>query len=158
MGKPCQNIRAKWTTVELQQAITSARSGRSVSDSARSFDIPRRTLRDWLDRSEKNQPIRKLRRNLVLSSKIERQLKERIFKLQKVGFGTTKSLLCEKAVEISNDLNIKTPFSNGKTRIYWFEGFMKRNPGIVLRKGENLSYGRLMRCNKETVEHYSLNT
>ena len=154
MGKPCQKGRAKWTTAELQQAITSVRYGRSVSDAARSFDIPRRTLRDWLDRSEKNQPITKLRRNLVLSSKIERQLRYRIFKLQQFGFGTTKRLLCETAVEISNALNIKTPFSNGKARIYWFEGFRKRNPGTVLRKGENLSYGRLMCFNKETVRHF----
>ena len=31
---------------------------------------------------------------------------------------------------------------------------MKRNPEIVLRKGEKRSYGKLMRFNKETVKHF----
>ena len=90
MGKPCQNLRAKWTTVELQQAITAVRSWRSIADAARSFVFPRRTLRDWLDSSGKNQPIRKLGRNPVLNSEIERQLRERIIRLQQVGFGIMK--------------------------------------------------------------------
>ena len=62
--------------------------------------------------------------------------------------------MCEKAFEISKALNIKTPFSNGKAGRYWFDGFLKRNSDIVLQKGENLSYGRLMRFNKETVNHF----
>jgi hypothetical protein len=31
---------------------------------------------------------------------------------------------------------------------------MRRNPGLTLRKAENLSYDRLMRFNRETVDYF----
>lgn len=154
MGKACLNLRAKWTTEDLQKAIEAVRSGITVSEASRTFNIPRRTLRDWLNKDEGKTPTRKLGRNPVLNPNIEKELKERVVRLQQVGFGVTKKILCKKAAEISTVLGIKTPFSGDQAGRYWFKGFLKRNPDIVLRKGENLSYGRLMRFNMQTVKHF----
>lgn len=154
MGKPCRNIRAQWTTEDLQNAIAATTNGSSVAEAARRFNIPRRTLRDWIRRGNANEPVRKLGRNPVFTTEIENQLKFRIVRLQQVGFGVTKQFICEKGAEISEALKVKNPFSKGEAGRYWFKGFLKRNPDIVLRKGENLSYGRLMRFNKQIVEHF----
>jgi hypothetical protein len=33
----------------------------------------------------------------------------------------------------------------------WFISFLRRNPGLTLRKAEHLGYGRLRRFNREIV-------
>lgn len=154
MGKICQNIRAKWSSDDLKNAIAAVKDGTSAAAAARRFNIPRRTLRDWIKRGNEKEPVKKLGCNPVFTTEIENQLKLRIIRLQQVGFGVTKTFICEKAVEICHALKLKNPFTNGKAGRYWFEGFLKRNPDLVLRKGENLSYGRLMRFNKQTVDHF----
>ena len=80
-----QNLSECLTTVDVEQAIEAIRSGRSVGEAVRFFNIPRRTLRDWLDKSDSKKPIRKLDRNPVLNCDVESQLKQRIVRLQQVG-------------------------------------------------------------------------
>ena len=116
---------------------------------AKKYNIPRRTLRDWVMRSQT--PVRKLSINPILCPEIEVRLKKRVVRLQQVGFGLTPSIVKSKAAEIAEQLQIKTQFKNQKAGRFWFKGFLKRNPELCLRKAESLSYGRLMRFNKEIV-------
>lgn len=44
MGKSCRNLRARWTTEDLQKAFATIRYERIVADTARSFNVPRRVL------------------------------------------------------------------------------------------------------------------
>lgn len=113
MGKPCRNIRAQWTTEDLQNAIAATTNGSSVAEAARRFNIPRRTLRDWIRRGNANEPVRKLGRNPVFTTEIENQLKFRIVRFQQVGFGVTKQFICEKGAEISEALKVKNHHSVG---------------------------------------------
>ena len=90
MGKTSQNLRAKWSTQDLRQAIEAVENGRSIAEAARSFNIPRRTLGDWMKKKNDKNPVRKLGRTPAFDDDVESQLKERVVRLQRVGFGVTK--------------------------------------------------------------------
>ncbi|KAJ8869755.1 hypothetical protein PR048_028763 [Dryococelus australis] len=65
----------------------------------------------------------------------------------------TRSQICLFAFQICDERGISHCFSNNKASKDWLYGFMRRNNDIV----ENLSYGRLMRFNKEIVgAHFEL--
>ncbi|KAJ8866923.1 hypothetical protein PR048_032785 [Dryococelus australis] len=99
----------------------------SVAAASRQHTIPSRTLRDWLKIGDRT-PKLKLGCNAVLSADIGEELKTRVIRLQQVSY----------------ENGIFHPFSNNKAGKDWFYGFTRRNNDIVVRKAENLSYGRLL--------------
>lgn len=155
MGSRNQNLRAQWTNESLENALQAIRAGCSVASAARTHGIPRKTLGDWVKRGNVP-PCRRLGRLPTLPVEIEKLLRVRIVRLQQVGFGLTRRLMCKKAYEICSEMNIKNPFKNEMAGRHWLKGFLKRNPDIVFHKPENLSYGRLMKFNKEVVKHFFL--
>jgi hypothetical protein len=68
-----------------------------------------------------------------------------------MGFGLTRKQVRSFAFKICKEKNIPHPFKNKTAGKDWMYGFLQQFPDIVLRKSENLSYGRLMRFNKETL-------
>ncbi|KAJ8879107.1 hypothetical protein PR048_019713 [Dryococelus australis] len=53
MGKKYRNIKAKWKTEDLKNAIKNVKSGLSVTAASRQYKLPRRTLGDWLKRVDR---------------------------------------------------------------------------------------------------------
>ncbi|KAJ4451546.1 hypothetical protein ANN_03012 [Periplaneta americana] len=151
MNKTSTKVRAKWATEDLKFALQAIKSGLPVAAASRQYNIPRRTLRDWMIRNKS--PERKLGRCAVLSPDLELELK-RIVRLQQVGFGLTRLQVRSCCYKICEENNIPHPFKNEIAGKDWLYGFLKRFPDIVLRKAENLSYGRLMRFNKEIVSDF----
>ncbi|XP_011881215.1 PREDICTED: N-acetylneuraminate lyase-like isoform X2 [Vollenhovia emeryi] len=145
-----KNKRGLWTEEQLQNAVTAVKeTNLSVNRASLEYKIPRRTLRRIL---AKDGEIKKkaLGRPPVLNQKEEQNLKNRIVRLQQVGFGLKRQDLKKCVFQYCEEIGIH-PFKIEKEEAgkYWLKGFMMRNPDIVSRSSENLSYGRLMRFNKK---------
>lgn len=139
----------------MNLAVVSVRSGTSVNAAAKANNVPRRTLADYLKRTEPTQRVG-LGRKATLSVAQEKELVERIIRMQRVGFGLTRAQVCKVVYRFvtNEEMPIKHQFKNGVGGRRWFEGFLKRNPELSIRAPEPLSYGRLMRFNKTTVASY----
>jgi hypothetical protein len=62
-------------------------SGTPIAAVSKICGLRRGTLRDWV--TQNGSPLKKLGRNAVSPSDAERQLHQRIIRLQQVGFGLT---------------------------------------------------------------------
>lgn len=137
----------------MDGALAAVRSGTSVNAAATNFKLPRRTLRAHLQKDEPVK-VKRLGRSTTLTAQQETELVARIIRMQKVGFGLTRSKVCQVAFRFVEKLQIPNQFKNGQGGRRWFEGFVKRHPEVSVRTPESLSYGRLMRFNKVTVSTY----
>ncbi|XP_011859495.1 PREDICTED: uncharacterized protein LOC105556986 [Vollenhovia emeryi] len=151
-----KNKRGLWTEEQLQNAVTAVKeTNLSVNRASLEYKIPRRTLRRIL--AEDGEIKKKvLGRPPVLNQKEEQNLKNRIVRLQQVGFGLKRQDFKKCVFQYCEEMGIEHPFKIEKEEAGkdWLKGFMMRNPDIVLRSSENLSYGRLMRFNKEIVRDF----
>jgi hypothetical protein len=100
-----------------------------------------RTLRDWI--SGEGFPEEKLERKAVLPTDAGKQIHKRIVHLQ-VGFGVTRNHIRRFSFQIWKDQSVE---NDGKGLVC----SLRRNPGLTLRKAENLNYGRLMKFSREIV-------
>ena len=56
-----------------------------------------------------------------------------------IGYGQMKESLLDKVQEIIGQLNIPTPWEDGRPSRHWYELFMKRNPQLKLQQAQLLS-------------------
>jgi hypothetical protein len=73
----------------LKLAVSVVKCRTPIADTSRIRGIPRRTRRDWISRER--HPVTKLGRNAILYTVSEKQLHQRIVRLQHVDFGLIKS-------------------------------------------------------------------
>lgn len=149
--------KAKWTKQQLEAAISAVRDGRSVKSVSSEFSIPRTTLRDRL--SSSNLSEARLGRKPLFTKAQEMEIAEHVLLLAKMFFGLTKIELRRLAFEIAERKNIPNNFNKIErlAGVDWLNGFLKRNPGISLRKPEATSLNRVTAFNREEVELFYSN-
>jgi hypothetical protein len=78
--------------------------------------IPRRTIRDYVNRE--GSPLKKIGRNAVLPADVEKQLQQRTMLLQQVGFGLTRNNLPKFSVQVCKEHSFQNPLKGGIMRKY----------------------------------------
>lgn len=153
MGKPCQNLRAKWNDDAIEGALRAVSRGMSQRKASERFKIPRRTLRNHLKTGSK---IRKLGRGSLLSKQQEKDLVARIMRLADVGYPITAKIARHQVFRFCEANNIPHKFNREKELAgkAWFKLFRKRNPELSLRKAQNMNPARAQKLNKFIVDDY----
>ena len=109
----------------------------SAKVAAKSFGIPRTTLGDRL-RGRIHDEARPGRRSVV-PKEIEDMIVKEVADAADKGFGIGKNELLHRVGQLCVGMGVKTPFTNGKPGKDWWQAFLKRNPGIRVRKPEPLT-------------------
>ncbi|KAJ4425458.1 hypothetical protein ANN_28074, partial [Periplaneta americana] len=105
--------------------------------SSKRFCVPFSTLQRRTSASE-DSPVLTVGRKPVLSLDVERALATRLIYLSKRGFGLTPKTVRKYAYqyvstrEIQHNFNIQNEMAGED----WFQGFLRRNPELSLRKSE----------------------
>ncbi len=143
----------------MRTALGEVRNNKmSVLRASREFNVPRRTLRDNLQkiRTADDYTLPKMGRASILTAEVEEQLCKRLFRLCDVGFPLTSKTLRKsvfiycKQNDIDNPFNPKTASAGRK----WFRLFMKRHPNIAQRKAQHLNEARAAKLNRHVVNDY----
>ncbi|KAI4466568.1 homeobox-like domain superfamily [Holotrichia oblita] len=138
LGKPYirSTKRQEWSEESLRQAIENvSRKQMGVNEASREFGIPSRTLRRHLASGKLKPP---LGRSCELGLEHETRLVNHVKALEKVGFAPDRNDVRKMAYEFAEKLGIQHRFSHGtKSAGYdWFNGFIRRNKNLSLRKSE----------------------
>ena len=149
--------KAKWTEESLKEAINAVLNGNSVKSTAKKYSIPRSTLRDRLKTNITDKPT--LGRKPLFTAQQEKEIAEHVLLLSKLFFGISIIELRRLAFELAEANGLPHTF-NTKTKLAgpdWIYGFLKRNPGISLRKPEATSLNRISAFNKVEVDLFFKN-
>jgi hypothetical protein len=89
----------------------------------------------------------------LLTAALEKELADHVLLLAKIFFGMTQTELRRLAFEIAERSGIQNNFNKNErlAGVDWLNGFLKRNPGISLRKPETTGMNRITAFNKEEV-------
>lgn len=135
--------------------------GRKVREVARAFEIHEATLRRKLKIRNlmKESKSESLGRAPVFSQAQENDIVDHVLNLANLFFGITSMELRTMVFKYAEQNKIKHHFNNGKQMAGkdWFQGFLRRNPKISLRKPETTSVNRITAFNKTEVERYFQN-
>jgi hypothetical protein len=89
-----------------------------------------------------------------LPADVGKQLgQQRIVSSQHVGFGLTRNYKLRFSVQIYKEHSTQNPWNSRMVGKVLFISFLRRNPGLTLRRAEILTYGRLMRFNTEPINY-----
>lgn len=145
----------------IQLAIEQVRDGMKVSVAARTFGIPRSTLRDKLSRRWNKAD--RAGAKTIFSKKQEQTLVDRAIYMADRGFPlTSKSLrsnayLYAQKLSRRHCLQMRLPknWTKSKEASYdWFLAFKARHPKLALRHPEGLSKARAEAFNRDRVENF----
>ncbi|KAJ8941509.1 hypothetical protein NQ314_010378 [Rhamnusium bicolor] len=153
MGKPCQNLRAKWDDEAMENCMRAVERGMSQRKASERFNVPRRTLRNHLKTGSN---IRKLGRGSVLTKQQEKDLVTRIMRLAEVGYPVTPKIARHQVFRFCEANNIPHKFQIEKETAgkAWFKLFRKRNPELSIRKAQNMNPAMAQKLNKFIVNDY----
>lgn len=122
-------------------ALGAIRSGMKVSTAAKTYGIPRSTLRNKLS-GVAPESSGHVGPQPVLGSEIEAELVRWIIECSRSGFPVDKDGLCDSVQRIVTKQNLVTPFINNRPSRSWFEGFMSRHPDISQKHAEYINKAR----------------
>lgn len=149
-----RGLRGKWNADDMQNALAAIRNGYSVNKASIHFGVPRRTLRDYM---QKNVTIKlSMGRKCVLNSDQESDLCKRITRLAEIGYPLTSRVLRRCVYNFCETNQISNPFSKTSKMAgrYWLKGFLKRHDDIRNRKAQNLNPARAQKLNKFIVNDH----
>lgn len=86
-----QGLRGNWDAESLQNAIIDTQNGMSVNMASNTYGIPRRTLREYLQKG--NMAKSPMGRKTIISLEQEEELCKRIIRLSEVGYPLTAKVL-----------------------------------------------------------------
>ncbi|KAB0804091.1 hypothetical protein PPYR_01061 [Photinus pyralis] len=129
--------KGSWSADRLEAAIAAIKTGRSIREVSKTFEIPRSTIQKRMKNSNNE----------------EQELAAHVIKLSKLFYGVSRDEIKKCAYEYAVKNNIKSPFNKEKKVAGndWLSGFLKRNPTLSLRKPEPTSVNRITAFNKEQV-------
>ena len=113
----------------------------SLCAASKKYGIPKSTLSDKYRRIRENRPEGTRGRRQVFSVEIEERMTKVITVLAKWGFPFTKKMVLNVVQEFVKDLNLSTPFTDGRPGDDWFVNFCKRN-NLKLKNCESLQSNR----------------
>ena len=149
-----KNLRGKWSSSELQNALNAINDGCGQREASRKFGIPESTLRGRIKSGKTGEPSAGCRP--ILSVAEETQLSDRIAFLSNLFYGLTPIEVRRIAFEYAELKELNHPF-NKVTKLAgkdWYYGFLRRNPKISLRKPEPTSLNRIKAFNKESLQKF----
>lgn len=158
-----KNLRKKWNTQHMEQAIDSVNNGQmGLKTASKTFNVPRSTLQRLARRAKANNlpsgsiiENTKLGRNTVLGSDAENELVDYILKMEAQFYGLTKKDLCRMAYTMVIRNNIKHPFKNGIAGRSWLDAFLCRHKEqLSMRRPAGTSFARALGFNKENVTDF----
>jgi hypothetical protein len=127
--------KASWGADSLAKAIKSIKEGaKSIRQAAKCFGIPYTTLNERLKLDDQKKPA--FGRPPVMNRTQEKELFEQTVLLSELFYGVTTTQLRKFAFSYAEKMNLNHSF-NKEDRLAgkdWLEGFLKRNPGIPLRR------------------------
>lgn len=129
-----------YTEEKILHAIKAVENGAPVKKTAAVYGIPASTL----FRKVKNPDEVKKKSGppTVLPLKVELDIAHWIILRAQTGAPVSKAELLDGVAKYVKELNLKTPFTNGRPNKHWYQGFRKRHPKVTLRKPQKLSYTR----------------
>lgn len=142
----------KYTDEAMTNALSSIRSGMTISKASRQFGVPRGTIHDRLSGRVKEGP-RKMGRSSYLTPTEESRLVKWIIDCCSCGLPVTKQELTNKVAEIVTAEQRSTPFKENKPGKSWLKGFFKRNKNLSFRQPELLSKSRAI-VTKEGIKKW----
>ncbi|CAH0719196.1 unnamed protein product, partial [Brenthis ino] len=83
-------------------------------------------------------------RTCYMTEKIECKLVTWTKAMVKQGFPIGKDNLQDSVKKIVDDLNVETPFKNGRPGKRWYNSFLKRLPDLITRQPQNLTARKLL--------------
>lgn len=145
--------RAQWSELNLAAALEAVRTGSSISEASRRYEIPRTTL--GLHYRNGN-PVKHLGRKSILSVDQENDLVARIHKLAEIGMPITSKMVRKSVFSYATAMNIPTPFSNESQLAgrKWLKLFFARHPDVARRKAQQMNPARAQKMNKVIVNDY----
>jgi hypothetical protein len=91
--------------------VSAIMSGTSLAAASRIRVIPRRTIRGKVNRNRS--PLKKLGWNAVLPADVGKQLRQRIVRLQQIGFGLTCNHCGRFSVQLCKEHSTQNPWNGG---------------------------------------------
>lgn len=149
-----KGLRGQWTQDNLAKAIQAVTDGMSVNRARITYQVPRRTLRRYLEQQKMSKSA--MGRKPILTKVKEAELSRRIIRLCEVGYPLTAAVLRRCVYRYTKVNNVPNPFREEKEMAghYWLKGFMERNPQIRARKAQNLNPARAQKLNKFIVNDH----
>lgn len=153
MGKPCQNLRKKWTQENLVNAVSAVGNGVSQREASRQFKVPRRTLKRYL---EEGVSVKRLGRPSLLTIQQENDFVRRIKRYAQVGLPLTPKLVRHQMFKYCQINKIPNNFNQEKQVAGkdWLRLFLRRNPDLSTRRAQNLNPARAQKLNRAIVSDY----
>lgn len=142
-----------YEAAEITSALNDITNNKiSISAAAsKKHNIPRTTLRRYI----KDDSIKHLGREPVLSKDLEKELVEWACYLDEIGCGVTKSEFCQKAGELSAIFNGENQFKAETPSNGWLSKFMKRHQGLSFRKQSYLSRASVVVSEQDLRNFYA---
>jgi hypothetical protein len=152
--------RASWTMEAMEAAVEAVRNGMGRRTAAGAYQVPRSTLRRYVDGDNKKKPGDNnsvLGRPTVLSKQQEEELVEHIIQFERRGFPMTVvdirilAFGYIKANKIPNNFKPDSKMAGQD----WWQGFRNRHGNVLtIRKPQPLSIQRAIGMNRPLVERY----
>lgn len=152
-----RTAKAAWSKAAMQAALDAVRNGMKIRRAAERFEIHESTIRKYLKKGAAAEPT--MGRKPVFTKEQEKEISDHLLSLAKSFYGISKSELRKIIYEYAEQNNIKHPFCN-RSRMAgydWVNAFLRRNPGLSVRKPEATSLNRILAFNKSEVDRFFSN-
>ena len=103
--------RATWGKKDLAAALNAIESGTSQRDAAKAFNIPRRTLRNYV---QSGKTFKNLGRSSVLTAVQEKELCSQIVRFSDIGLSITPQVIKVYVFDYCQANSIPNPFNSDK--------------------------------------------
>ncbi|XP_054720511.1 uncharacterized protein LOC129230132 [Uloborus diversus] len=148
-----------WDPQAMQRAIDAVKDGMPMQTAAKSFNVPRNTLkRRVLNRNQHAKATNKVLGHYrpVFTAEQEEQLVKHLLEMEIRFFGITVPDLRSLAYKLAEQNKIPHNFNNEKKMAGkdWVRGFRQRHPEMVLRAPEATSAARAQAFNKVNVSKF----
>ena len=145
--------RATWGKEALAAALNAIESGTSQRDAAKAFNIPRRTLRNYV---QSGKTFKNLGRSSVSTAVQEKEFCSRIVRFSDIGLPIKPQVIKVYVFDYCQANSIPNPFNSDKASAgrKWLKGFLKRNSAISLRKAQSMNPGHAAKLNAHIVKDY----
>lgn len=152
------NKRSLWSEIQMKNAIKAVlEENVSQKTAAKQFNVPRQTLRRYLEKTRSGQPFHlkeKLGRKTVLTVQQEKELVNVLLDMEQKLFGVSIKDVKKHVFYYCSKNGIENPFNQNKRQAGkdWLKDFLKRNPELSIRKPEAVSIQRAIGFNKHKVK------
>ena len=155
--------RTQWSDESMVGAMQAVADGLSITGAAREYHVPRTTLQDRV--LGKVVHGTKPGQQRYLNEVEEKKLSEFLVEAAAVGYGKSRAEIMAIAEKTVKKKAEETPITDDTTKNKgglrkdkispgWFNGFMKRNPYLSLRKGDATAIDRMDAVTPAAINHY----